>query len=238
MYTLKITDENTVVTTVKETIMERSNYVDRIQIITNRMYREQIDMTDAILYMKYTLPVTKKIKMVQLIANDLEYETNYIQYIIPADALITAEPGDIEVTFTFYKLIKNEDNSTTSYVRKTQTGVIHISSLAPFATYIPDEMLDGLDKEILALTARQKDIEALNEAIYNGLVKELDIRYDEENNKITLTNREGDTGNGISIEDLSPVIAEGLSGKDPDGNQDGVINLDDVVQLDELIKGR
>lgn len=46
MYTLKITDENTVVTTVKESIVERSNYVDKIQIITSKMYREQIDMSD------------------------------------------------------------------------------------------------------------------------------------------------------------------------------------------------
>lgn len=40
MYTLKITDENTVVTTVKESIVERSNYVDKIQIVTSKMYRE------------------------------------------------------------------------------------------------------------------------------------------------------------------------------------------------------
>ena len=46
MYTLKITDENTVVTTVKESIVERSNYVDKIQIVTSKMYREQIDMSD------------------------------------------------------------------------------------------------------------------------------------------------------------------------------------------------
>lgn len=236
MYTLKITDENTVITTVKESIVERSNAVDKIQIITNKMYRNQIDMTDVTVYMKYTLPVTKTIKMTKLIAHDINYETNYIQYIIPADARITAEPGDIEVTFTFYKLVKNLDDSTTSYVRKTQSGIISITPLVPFDKYVPDEMLDDLDKRILKLDARQKDIEALNEAIYNGLVKELDIRYDTENNKITLTNREGDTGNGISISDLSPAIAEGLSGKDPDGTQDGVVNLDDVVQLDKLLK--
>ena len=41
MYTLKITDENTVVTTVKESIVERSNYVDKIQILTSKMYRER-----------------------------------------------------------------------------------------------------------------------------------------------------------------------------------------------------
>ena len=70
MYTLKITDENTVVTTVKESIVERSNYVDKIQIVTSKMYKEQIDMSDATLYMKYTLPVTKKIKMSYYRNND------------------------------------------------------------------------------------------------------------------------------------------------------------------------
>ena len=90
MYTLKITDENTVVTTVKESIVERSNYVDKIQIVTSKMYREQIDMSDTTVYMKYKLPVSDKIKMTQLIINNLEYEQNYIQYLIPVDASLTA----------------------------------------------------------------------------------------------------------------------------------------------------
>ena len=51
MYTLKINDDNTVTTTVKETLVERSNYVDKIQIVTSKLYREQIDMSDATLYM-------------------------------------------------------------------------------------------------------------------------------------------------------------------------------------------
>ena len=63
MYTLKISDENTVTTTVKEKIIERSNYVDKIQIIVDKLYREQIDMTDATVWMKYKMPVTDKIKM-------------------------------------------------------------------------------------------------------------------------------------------------------------------------------
>ena len=112
MYTLKITDENTVVTTVKESIVERSNYVDKIQIVTSKMYREQIDMSDTTVYMKYKLPVSDKIKMTQLIINNLEYEQNYIQYLIPVDAALTAEAGDIEVSFTFLKLVANEDEHT------------------------------------------------------------------------------------------------------------------------------
>lgn len=74
MYTLKISDENTVTTTVKEKIIERSNYVDKIQIIVDKLYREQIDMTDATVWMKYKMPVTDKIKMTQLVINDAAYE--------------------------------------------------------------------------------------------------------------------------------------------------------------------
>ena len=77
MYTLRITDDNNVITTVKESLMEKSNCVNSIQIIINKLYKEQIDMTDTTAYMKYVLPVTKKIKMTQLIADTTtEYTQN------------------------------------------------------------------------------------------------------------------------------------------------------------------
>ena len=99
---------------------------DKIQIVTSKLYREQIDMTDTTVYMKYKLPISNKIKMTQLIPNDLAYEQNYIQYLIPVDAGLTAEAGDIEVSFTFLKLLANEDKSYTSYIRKTTSGVISL----------------------------------------------------------------------------------------------------------------
>ena len=235
MYTLKISDENTVTTTVKEKIIERSNYVDKIQIIVDKLYREQIDMTDA-----YKMPVTDKIKMTQLVINDAAYETDYIQYLIPADAYLTAEAGDIEVSFTFVKLVQNDDESTTSYVRKTTSGIIHISPLASFDKYEPSEMLDEIDQRLLEMIALQKNMKELNESIYNGMVK--DVRLDTENKKITLVNKEDeDTGNGIVVKDLSTLIAEDLTGKDPDGVQDGVVHVDQVpniqmADLDLLLK--
>lgn len=238
MYTLKITDENTVVTTVKETLMERSNYVDKIQIVTSKMYREQIDMSDATVYMKYKLPVSNKIKLTQLTVNNLEYETNYIQYLIPVDAVLTAEAGDIEVSFTFLKLIANEDSTYTSYVRKTTSGVIHITPLVQFDKYEPSEMFTEVDQRLLVMEGLIKDLDAQNKAAYEGMVK--DIRLDTDKKKITLTNRnDEDTGEGIVVKNLSNMIAEDLTGKDPDEVQDGVVHLDqvsDLVNLDELLK--
>ena len=201
MYTLKITDNNTVVTSVKEKIVERSNYVDNIQIIVAKLYKEQIDMSEATVYMEYTLPISKKIKITQLIPNNLEFKDDYIQYIVPAEANLTAEAGDIEVSFTFLKLISNEDDSVTPYVRKTQSGIIHISPLAAFAKFDPSEMLDDIDQRLLQWIALQQDMKALSESTYNEMVTDIHINDDK---KLILTKRDGqDTGNGVEIENLS-----------------------------------
>lgn len=237
MYTLRITDDNNVITTVKESLMEKSNCVNSIQIIINKLYKEQIDMTDTTAYMKYVLPVTKKIKMTQLIA-DTTTDESHILYIIPVTANISAEPGDIEVSFTFLKLVHDEESdTTTSYVRKTESGLIHITKLAQFDSYEPSEMLTELDQRILALMATAEDIKKLGQATYDNMP--IDMKLDSEAKKLTLVNANGNTGEGIGIADLSDSIAKELTGTDPDGTQDGITHIDKVTgvqSLDELLK--
>lgn len=237
MYTLRITDDNNVITTVKESLMEKSNCVNSIQIIINKLYKEQIDMTDTTAYMKYVLPVTKKIKMTQLIA-DTTTDESHILYTIPVTANISAEPGDIEVSFTFLKLVHDEESdTTTSYVRKTESGLIHITKLAQFDSYEPSEMLTELDQRILALMATAEDIKKLGQATYDNMP--IDMKLDSEAKKLTLVNANGNTGEGIGIADLSDSIAKELTGTDPDGTQDGITHIDKVTgvqSLDELLK--
>lgn len=237
MYTLRITDDNNVITTVKESLMEKSNCVNSIQIIINKLYKEQIDMTDTTAYMKYVLPVTKKIKMTQLIA-DTTTDESHILYTIPVTASISAEPGDIEVSFTFLKLVHDEESdTTTSYVRKTESGLIHITKLAQFDSYEPSEMLTELDQRILALMATAEDIKKLGQATYDNMP--IDMKLDSEAKKLTLVNANGNTGDGVGIADLSDSIAKELTGTDPDGTQDGVTHIDKVTgvqSLDELLK--
>lgn len=237
MYTLRITDDNNVITTVKESLMEKSNCVNSIQIIINKFYKEQIDMTDTTAYMKYVLPVTKKIKMTQLIA-DTTTDESHILYTIPVTANISAEPGDIEVSFTFLKLVHDEESdTTTSYVRKTESGLIHITKLAQFDSYEPNEMLTELDQRILALMATAEDIKKLGQATYDNMP--IDMKLDSEAKKLTLVNANGNTGDGVGIADLSDSIAKELTGTDPDGTQDGVTHIDKVTgvqSLDELLK--
>lgn len=237
MYTLRITDDNNVITTVKESLMEKSNCVNSIQIIINKFYKEQIDMTDTTAYMKYVLPVTKKIKMTKLIA-DTATDESHILYTIPVTANISAEPGDIEVSFTFLKLVhEDESDITTSYVRKTESGLIHITKLAQFDSYEPSEMLTELDQRILALMATAEDIKKLGQATYDNMP--IDMKLDSEAKKLTLVNANGNTGDGVGIADLSDSIAKELTGTDPDGIQDGITHIDKVTgvqSLDELLK--
>ena len=237
MYTIRITDDNNVITTVKESLMEKSNCVNSIQIIINKLYKEQIDMTDTTAYMKYVLPVTKKIKMTQLIA-DTTTDESHILYTIPVTANISAEPGDIEVSFTFLKLVHDEESdTTTSYVRKTESGLIHITKLAQFDSYEPSEMLTELDQRILALMATAEDIKKLGQATYDNMP--IDMKLDSEAKKLTLVNANGNTGDGVGIADLSDSIAKELTGTDPDGTQDGITHIDKVTgvqSLDELLK--
>ena len=237
MYTLRITDDNNVITTVKESLMEKSNCVNFIQIIINKLYKEQIDMTDTTAYMKYVLPVTKKIKMTQLIA-DTKSDESHILYSFPVTANISAEPGDIEVSFTFLKLVHDEESdTTTSYVRKTESGLIHITKLAQFDSYEPSEMLTELDQRILALMATAEDIKKLGQETYDNMP--IDMKLDSEAKKLTLVNANGNTGDGVGIADLSDSIAKELTGTDPDGTQDGVTHIDKVTgvqSLDELLK--
>ena len=237
MYTLRITDDNNVITTVKESLMEKSNCVNSIQIIINKLYKEQINMTDTTAYMKYVLPVTKKIKMTQLIA-DTTTDESHILYTIPVTANISAEPGDIEVSFTFLKLVHDEESdTTTSYVRKTESGLIHITKLAQFDSYEPSEMLTELDQRILALMATAEDIKKLGQATYDNMP--IDMKLDSEAKKLTLVNANGNTGDGVGIADLSDSIAKELTGTDPDGIQDGITHIDKVTgvqSLDELLK--
>lgn len=239
MYTLKISDDDSVIGTVRETIMQRSNIVNNVQILVPRYYKGQIDMSDFTLYMKYTLPVSHKIKLKQLKAVDLNYEqTNYIQYVIPAEIPITAEAGDIELSFTFLKL---DETTQKSYIRKTQSGYITITPIAMFDQYEPDEMFSELDQRLLMLEALQKQLEALNKVVYDMMPT--DVKLDKNDRKVTLVDRDGEnTGNGFTVGELSTMIGEDIVGTDPDNEIDGVTDLDkilkgtQIVTLDKLIK--
>ena len=240
MYTLLISEDGSVTTTKYETIMQRSANFNSIQVLINKLYKG-IDIADASIYMKYVLPVSKKIKLMHLDLVSDNYLEDYLQFVIPGNTLLTAEPGTVKVTFTITKMNTDENDQTIVGIDTTGEGSIKITAVAQWADYVPDELLNEVDQRLLVLEARQKDLDALHQEMFQGMVN--DVRLDADGRKILLTNKNGDVGGGLNVNDLSALIATDIVGADADGVPDGVTHLDEVlksnyrvVNLDKLVK--
>ena len=57
--TALVNDNNEIITTVRERIMQRSKLVDNLHILVNPMYKEH-NMSDFTVMMEYMLPVSKE----------------------------------------------------------------------------------------------------------------------------------------------------------------------------------
>ena len=173
MYTLLINEENQVICTKKETIMQRSSCVDKIQIFVLKDYKG-IDLSGATVYMKYVLPRSRDIKITKLNIAENNFEDTHLKFIVPGDAALTSEHGNIEVSFTFIKPYSDGVNQTV-YLRKTQAGFITITPIPSFENYVVDEMLNEVDQRLVALEIVGKNLEAQNQKIYENLIKDIHI---------------------------------------------------------------
>lgn len=237
MYTLLISEDNNIVTTKYETLMQRSDF-NNIQILIPSLFKG-VDISNATLWLKYILPVSKKIRMVQLILNSANYDGDFLQYIIPANTQLTAEAGEVEITVTIVKLVYEEDTDTKKAgIESTKVGFIKITPIAQWLNFDPDEMLDPIDQRLIMLEARQKDQDALNQEMFESMAR--DIVIDEDTNKLILDSNSGLLGNGVDINKLITLVGTAIVGEDLDGVNDGVTHLDNlqgvqVINLDKLV---
>lgn len=235
MYTLLISEDNSITTTVHETIVQRSHNVDNIQFLVNRFYKG-IDMSDATVLMQYVLP-SKRIFSTYLKSDDYENK-DFIKYVVKANTMLTAESGDIKVSLTFTKLVTAEDGSVNAYVRKTEEGVIKIAPISPWLDFVPDEALTSIDQRLLAIEAAQKEQDILHQEIFESMAQ--DIVVDKTQKQMKLSSKAGVIGNGVDLTKLSEIIGTVIVGEDIDGTADGVTYLDNlngvnVVNLDKLV---
>lgn len=237
MYTLFLNKDGNFITTNEETIMQRSLNVDNIQILVDKIYKN-IDLSNATVYMEYTLPVSKRILGMYLQNSPFEDSNDLLSFTINGDTKITGEAGDIRFSLTFVKLDLIDEANPVAYVSKTQEGIIKITPIAPWLDYVPDELLTPIDQRLIALEAAQKTQNALNQEMFDSMAR--DIVLNEEHKKIQLESNSGPIGNGIDTNKLSDIIGTAIVGQDLDGVNDGVTHLDNipgiqVVDLDKLV---
>ena len=219
MYTILVTDDNTLNTSIREKIMQRSNLVDNLHFLTTPLYKNEIDMTDFTVNLEYMLPVSKQYKSEILTKSEDLYKDEYLEYILPFDTKITSEVGDVELQLTFIKADMDADGNSIQYVRKTSPTVIKILPIAKWSDIVPDEALNAVDQKLLAIDARINQIAGIEEALESVVPDDLALSDD---NVLQLSVKGTPTGNGVEIY---------VPDDDEDSVSDGIKDLDEIVYI-------
>jgi hypothetical protein len=213
MYTILVTQDNELVTSVKERVMQRSKLVDNLHFLLDPMYKE-IDMNDFVVMMEYILPISKEYKSEILIKSDGLYKEK-LEFKLPFDTSLTKEAGDIEVQLTFTKVDLDTKGNNVQYVRKTSPTTITIIPISAWSDIIPDSALNAIDQRIVKTQAQIKALEELNNVI--ATTKADNIVLDEETHELYLTSSGTAIGNRIDMDTLGNAIV--------DNSQDGLVTM-------------
>lgn len=195
MYTILVKDNNELVTTVKERIMQRSKLVDNLHFLVDQTYKN-VDMSDFVVTMEYILPISREYKIETLVKSDELYKEK-IEYTLPFDTCLTKEHGKIEVQLTFTKVAMDTDGNIIQQVRKTSPTSITIVPIAAWSNMIADSDLTALDQRIIMTQAM---MEAANETLAAIEMSKADnIVYDKDTNVLQLTANGAPIGDKIVL---------------------------------------
>ena len=204
MYTILINDDNTLTTSVRERIMQRSKLVDSLHFLCPQTYKE-LDMADFTVTLEYILPVSREYKTEELVKSDELYK-EMLEYKLPFDTNLTKEAGEIEVKLTFSKVDLDEDGNDIQYVRKISATSITIVPIESWCDIIPDKALDAIDQRIIKTDAQIKALLEANEI--TKLEKADNLVLDSENKELYLTAEGNQIGDKDKLSDLGNEIVQ------------------------------
>lgn len=206
MYVILVNEDNTLVTTQKENIMQRSKLVDDLWFLVPPEYKGY-NMADFTVMMEYLLPVSKKYRSEILSLSD-EMHNEHLKFMLPFDTELTREAGEIEVQLTFGLVELDPDGNPVQRVRKTMPAVIKITPIAAWSDIIPDEALTAIDQRLIVADAQIRALAELADSLSEQ--KADNFRYNESNGELQLMSGANKLGDAVKI--ISCIHA------DPDGN--------------------
>lgn len=204
MYTILVNDDNTLTTSIRERIMQRSKLVDSLHFLVSPTYKG-LDMTDFTVTMEYILPVSNEYVSEVLVKSDESYK-EMLEYKLPFDTDLTKEAGEIEVKLTFSKVDLDEDGNDIQYVRKISATSITIVPIETWCDIIPDKALDAIDQRIIKTDAQIKALLDANEI--TRLEKADNIVLDSDNKELYLTAEGNQIGDKVKLSDLGNEIVQ------------------------------
>ena len=204
MYTILINDDNTLTTSVRERIMQRSKLVDSLHFLCPQTYKE-LDMADFTVTLEYILPVSREYKTEELVKSEELYK-EMLEYKLPFDIDLTKEAGEIEVKLTFSKVDLDEEGNNIQYVRKISSTTIAIVPIEAWCDIIPDKALDAIDQRIIKTDAQIKALMEASEV--TRLEKADNIVLDGETKELYLTADGEQIGDKVKLSDLGDEIIQ------------------------------
>lgn len=232
MYVVLIGADDSVTTTKREKIVQRSKLVNEFWVLTAQEYNG-FKMADATLTMEYMLPCSKKYRTETMVLSKELYE-DHLRYELPIDTKITSEAGDIELLFTFTMLDVLEDGTVVQRVRKISEYKLTITPLPDWSQVIPDEALSALDQRLIMLNAQMKELGAIADVLND--TKADNVEYDADARELQLTSNGNKIGNALPVDDMLrkglPVVdfgsgsgSGGSGGSKPDDDSDDVVEF-------------
>lgn len=205
MYTILINDNNTLTKSVITRIMHRSNMVDQIHFLTNPTYND-LDMTEFMVTMQYRTPVSHTYRVVNLIRSEELYK-DMLEYKLPVDTKITAEAGDVEITFVFTKFELQPDGTQVKRVRNTDTTTITVLPVTAWDDQIGDVDLSNIATIMLETQRQISQVADMQAQQMENQAS--DIVLDVDNEEVYLINPDGaKIGHGYTLNDLGDAVAE------------------------------
>lgn len=221
MYTFLVNDDNSIIATKKESIMQRSKLVDSFIIYVPKMYKDEIDMSGFAAYIEYLKPISKKYTTEDLTMVESTEKEGYLECTLPFDTALTVEPGNTELQLTFIRVEFDPDGTPVQYVRKTQTANLVIIPIAAWSDIIPDEALTAVDQKIVRLESMINELNDISE------------EYDATKADNIGFNDDGDVqlkAKGDFIGDALSLVVPGKEDTE-DAEEDGVIDLDKIYTV-------
>lgn len=219
-YIFLLENDNEIIASHREVLMQRSKLVDEVWFLVNPKYKTcENDMSVFSVLLEYILPVSKSYHSLELTQDKEGYE-EYLKYVVPLDTNLSSEAGDIQLQLSFIYVGLGADGNDIQKVRKTRPTTLHITPAAAWGDIIPDSALSALDQRIIMTQAQIKELgyyaEILGENQVDNLV------HDKASDSLQLMAGRKVIGNKVSVKEMLddgiPVVD--LNGSSGDSGAD------------------
>lgn len=204
MYTILINENNELITTVRERIMQRSKLVDNLHFLMAPTYKG-FDMTKFTAVMEFVTPASRELKTEILNRSESLYK-DMIEYKMAIDTVITKEAGPVEITLTFTYVEMDADGNVIQHVRKTGVATLNIIAVPTWCNVVPDGALNAFDQKLIAMDARINALDELSAEL--DAVKADDITYNKTDNSLQLMSNDKLIGQKVYLNASGSGIAE------------------------------